>query len=32
VLTKCGFLIVGEGRFAHGRNEETDEVVLRLDG
>ena len=32
VLTKCGFLIVGEGRaFAHGRNEETDAVVLRLD-
>ena len=33
VLTKCGFLnIVGWGRgFAHGRNEETDEVVLRLD-
>jgi RimJ/RimL family protein N-acetyltransferase len=32
VLTKCGFLIVGEGRgFAHGRDEETDEVVLRLD-
>jgi RimJ/RimL family protein N-acetyltransferase len=32
VLTKCGFLIVGEGRgFAYGRNEETDEVVLRLD-
>jgi RimJ/RimL family protein N-acetyltransferase len=32
VLMKCGFLIVGEGRgFAHGRNEETDEVVLRLD-
>ena len=32
VLAKCGFLIVGEGRgFAHGRNEETDEVVLRLD-
>jgi RimJ/RimL family protein N-acetyltransferase len=31
VLTKCGFLVVGEGReFAHGRNEETDEVVLRL--
>jgi hypothetical protein len=28
----CGFRIVGEGRgFAHGRNEETDEVVLRLD-
>jgi RimJ/RimL family protein N-acetyltransferase len=37
VLTKCGFRIVGEGRefahgeFAHGCNEETDEVVLRLD-
>ena len=32
VLTKCGFLIVGKGReFAHGRNEETDAVVLRLD-
>jgi hypothetical protein len=32
VLTKCGFRIVGEGReFAHGRNEETDEVVPRLD-
>ena len=32
VLTKCGFFIVGEGReFAHGRDEETDEVVLRLD-
>ena len=32
VLTKCGFRIVGDGRgFAHGRNEETDEVVLRLD-
>jgi RimJ/RimL family protein N-acetyltransferase len=32
VLTKCGFQIVGKGRgFAHGRNEETDEVVLRLD-
>ena len=32
VLRKCGFLIVGVGRgFAHGRNEETDEVVLRLD-
>jgi hypothetical protein len=27
-----GFLVVGEGReFAYGRNEETDEVVLRLD-
>ena len=32
VLTKCGFVIVGEGRgFAYGRNEATDEVVLRLD-
>ena len=32
VLTKCGFHIVGEGRgFAHGRNEETDDVELRLD-
>ena len=32
VLTKCGFRVVGKGRgFAHGRNEETDEVVLRLD-
>jgi RimJ/RimL family protein N-acetyltransferase len=32
VLTKCGFRVVGEGRaFAHGRNEETDAVVLRLD-
>jgi RimJ/RimL family protein N-acetyltransferase len=32
VLTKCGFRVVGQGRgFAHGRNEETDEVVLRLD-
>ena len=32
VLAKCGFLIVGQGRgFAHGRGEETDEVVLRLD-
>jgi len=32
VLTKCGFVVVGEGRgFAHGRNEETDEVVLRLE-
>jgi hypothetical protein len=31
-LTKCGFVIVCEDRgFAHGRNEETDEVVLRLD-
>jgi RimJ/RimL family protein N-acetyltransferase len=32
VLTKCGFRVVGEGRgFAHGRNEEIEEVVLRLD-
>ena len=32
VLTKCGFLVVGEGRgFAHAHGEETDEVVLRLD-
>jgi RimJ/RimL family protein N-acetyltransferase len=32
VLTKCGFRLVDKGRgFAHGRNEETDEVVLRLD-
>jgi RimJ/RimL family protein N-acetyltransferase len=32
VLTKCGFRVVGKGRgFAHGRGEETDEVVLRLD-
>ncbi len=32
VLTKCRFRIVGERRaFAHGRNEETDELVLRLD-
>ena len=32
VLTKCGFVVVGEGRgFAYGRNEETDEAVLRLD-
>jgi RimJ/RimL family protein N-acetyltransferase len=32
VLTKCGVFIVCEGReFAHGRGEETDEVVLRLD-
>jgi RimJ/RimL family protein N-acetyltransferase len=32
VLTRCGFLLVGEGRaFGDGRNEETDEVVLRLD-
>ena len=32
VLTKCGFVVVGEGRgFAHGRNEDADEFVLRLD-
>jgi RimJ/RimL family protein N-acetyltransferase len=32
VLTKCGFVIVGDGRgFAYGRNEETDETLLRLD-
>ena len=32
VLTKCGFRPAGKGRgFAHGRNEDTDEVVLRLD-
>jgi len=31
VLTKCGFRTVDEGRrFAHGRKEETDDVVLRL--
>src|SRR4029079_18473427 len=32
VLTKCGFRVVGEGRgFAHGRNEDIEEVVRRLD-
>jgi RimJ/RimL family protein N-acetyltransferase len=32
VLEKCGFTRVGGGRaFAHGRGEETEEVVLRLD-
>ena len=32
VLEKCGFTRVGDGRaFAHGREEETDEVMLRLD-
>ena len=32
VLEKCGFTRVGAGRaFAHGRDEETEEVVLRLD-
>jgi RimJ/RimL family protein N-acetyltransferase len=32
VLEKCGFTRAGSGRaFAHGRDEETEEVVLRLD-
>lgn len=32
VLEKCGFARIGVDRgFAHGRNEETEEVVLRLD-
>jgi RimJ/RimL family protein N-acetyltransferase len=32
VLEKCGFTRVGYGRgFAHGRDEDTEEVVLRLD-
>ena len=32
VLEKCGFARVGVDRgFAHGRNEETEEVILRLD-
>ncbi|MEU6732914.1 GNAT family N-acetyltransferase [Streptomyces physcomitrii] len=32
VLEKCGFRLVGRDRgFAHGRGEETEEVVLRLD-
>jgi RimJ/RimL family protein N-acetyltransferase len=32
VLEKCGFTRVGEDRgFAHGRGEETEEVILRLD-
>ena len=32
VLEKCGFTRVGVGRgFAHGRGEETGEVLLRLD-
>ena len=32
VLEKCGFTRVGDARaFAHGRDEEIDEVVLRLD-
>lgn len=33
VLRKCGFEIVGEDKgFAHGRGEETEEHVFRLDG
>ena len=32
VLEKCGFTPVGAGRaFAHGRDKETEEVVLGLD-
>lgn len=32
VLQKCGFEIVGEGAgFAHGRGQETEEYLLRLD-
>ena len=32
VLEKCGFRVVGSARaFAHGRGEEVDEVILRLD-
>lgn len=32
VLEKCGFTRVGVDRgFAHGRNEETEEVILQLD-
>jgi RimJ/RimL family protein N-acetyltransferase len=32
VLEKCGFRVVGSSRaFAHGRGEEVDEIVLRLD-
>jgi RimJ/RimL family protein N-acetyltransferase len=32
VLEKCGFTCVGDARgFAHGRGEEIDEVILRLD-
>lgn len=32
VLEKCGFTRVGSDRgFAHGRDEETEEVILRLD-
>ena len=33
VLEKCGFRVVGASRgFANARGEETDELVLRLDG
>ncbi|MFF8828822.1 GNAT family N-acetyltransferase [Streptomyces sp. NPDC015131] len=33
VLEKCGFTVTGRARgFAHARGEETDEVLLRLDG
>jgi RimJ/RimL family protein N-acetyltransferase len=32
VLQKCGFKIVGQDKgFAHGRGEETEESILRLD-
>lgn len=32
VLEKCGFKIVGQNKdFAHGRREETEEYILRLD-
>ena len=32
VLQKCGFTVVGQDRgFAHGRGQETDEYLLRLD-
>ena len=33
VLQKCGFKIIGTDKgFAHGRGEETEEYILRLDG
>lgn len=33
VLQKCGFKIIGNDKgFAHGRGEETEEYMLRLDG
>jgi len=33
VLQKCGFKIIGNDRgFAHGRGEETEEYILRLNG